>query len=136
MTVACVCASILDKKYSGFPVASMKIGCRMRVHAVAATLKTLGVTAPARLAQIVAMLVWYVVVILLMLLLTVVIRLSLYTTTLCMLKASGCRRVSEIVCIRPPPDMHKTDVFEKRNPRQHLPAGASVAPRSTCDVVT
>ena len=96
----------------------------MCVNAVESTFKTLAVTDVWRLAHIVEMLDMYEVVILLIVLLTVVMRLSLYTTTLCMLKVSGCKRVSEIVCISPPTDMQNTDVFEKTNPRQHLPAGA------------
>jgi hypothetical protein len=105
------------------------------VHAVEATFRSRGVTAPARLAQIVEMLDAYVVLMLLMRLLTVVMSVSLYRTTLCMLKASGCKRASEIVCHSPPAEMHKTEVLEKTKPRQHLPARASVPPMSTCDVV-
>ncbi len=113
----------------------MRIGCRVCVHGAEGTFKSLTVTAPARLAHIVEMLEAYVVVMLLTLLLTVVMSVSLYTTTLCMLKATGCKRVSEIVWIRPPTDKQNTDVFEKTNPRQHLPARASVPPMSSCDIV-
>jgi hypothetical protein len=132
--VDCVCESILDKKYRGFPVSSMKIGCLVWVHAVAFAFKTVAVTDAWRLTHMVEMLDTYVVVILLKLLLTVVMRLSLYTTTLCMLKESSCRRVSEIVCMSPPTDTQNTDVLEKTNPRQHVPARDSVAPIRIWDV--
>ena len=116
-------------------MASINIGLRVCVHAVEATFRSRGVTAPARLAQIVEMLDAYVVLMLLTRLLTVVMSVSLYTTTLCMLKATGCKRTSEIVCMSPLTDKQKTDVFEKTNPRQHLPARVSVPPMSSCDIV-
>ena len=56
--------------------------------------------------------------------LNVVIRLSPKTTTLRMLKASRCKFESETVCKLPSTERQKTEVFEKRNPRQYLPAGA------------
>ena len=113
----------------------MKIGNRTLVNAVPGTFKTLAVTDPLRLAHIDDMFDTYVVVISLMLLLIVVNRLSLYTTRLCMLKASACKRASETVCMSPSTDRQKTDVCEKTKPRQHLPARDSVPPRSKSEVV-
>jgi hypothetical protein len=97
ITIDCVCASTRDNKYRGLPLASMKIGYRVWFNTVAVSCKTLAVAEGCKLAQMALMLDAYEVVILLMVLLTVVMRLSRYTTTLCMVKVSGCRRESEMV---------------------------------------
>ena len=78
----------------------------------------------------------YEVVTLFKILLTVVIRLSLYTTTFWMVKASACSLESDIACSWPCVEMQKTDVLEKTNERHHLSASASVPPIITCGVVS
>ena len=74
LIVDSVFESILDRKYSGLPVANMKIGSRVWLNAMPVTFKTFAVTDV--LEHIAEMLDTYDVVILLRVLLTVVMRLS------------------------------------------------------------
>ncbi len=57
-----VADSILDKKYRGFPVASMKMGYRVWLNTAALSFKTLPVADALKAAQMVEMLETYEVV--------------------------------------------------------------------------
>jgi hypothetical protein len=74
--VVSVFVSTLDKKYSGLPVASMKIGSRMCFNTVADEFDILAVTEAFRAAEMLSMLKTYEMVVCVKRMLKVVIRLS------------------------------------------------------------